>query len=177
VTARAAFLDRDGVINRATVREGRPYPPSSVNELEILPGVTQALDRLKASGYRLIVVTNQPDVARGTIPRAVVDKINAALMATLPLDAIRSCFHDSAAGCNCRKPRPGLLLDAALEFDIDLGASWMVGDRWRDIEAGRAAGCRTVFVDYRYDEAQPEQVDFCVGSLLEAAEIILQEDT
>jgi D-glycero-D-manno-heptose 1,7-bisphosphate phosphatase len=165
------------VINRAFVRDGRPYPPSSVAELELLPGVLEALERLKAAHYRLIVVTNQPDVARGTTPRLIVDQINARLMAALPLDAIRTCYHDSSAGCECRKPRPGLLLDAANEFNIDLGASWMVGDRWRDVEAGSAAGCRTIFLDYRYSETQPVNADFRVGTLLEAAAIILREQT
>ncbi len=171
---RAAFLDRDGVINRAIVRGARPYPPSSLQELEILPGVVEALDLLRAAGFRLIVVTNQPDVARGTTTRAVVDEINASLMALLPLDAIRTCFHDSNDGCACRKPRPGLLLEAATEFNIELRDSWMVGDRWRDVEAGRAAGCRTIFIDYGYDEKQPPEVEHRVSSLLEATRTILK---
>jgi D-glycero-D-manno-heptose 1,7-bisphosphate phosphatase len=177
VSARALFLDRDGVVNRAIVRNRRPYPPSSVRELAILPNVPEALARLRSAGIRAIVVTNQPDVARGTIPRAVVEEIHGTLMAQLPLDAIRSCFHDSGDGCACRKPSPGLLLDAAREFDIDLKRSWMVGDRWRDIEAGRAAGCRTMFIDYGYDEKQPTEVDHRVGSLLEAVDFILREPT
>jgi D-glycero-D-manno-heptose 1,7-bisphosphate phosphatase len=173
VKARAVFLDRDGVVNRALLRGGRPYPPSSVHELEVLPGVPEALHRLKAAGYRLIVVTNQPDVARGTSPRAVVDEINAALLACLPLDAMRTCFHDESDHCECRKPLPGLLIGAAREFDIDLAASWMIGDRWRDIEAGLAAGCRTIFVDHGYDERQPTRVSHRVGSLVEGSDIIL----
>ncbi len=171
----AAFLDRDGVINRAIVREGRPYPPSSVAELEILPGVPGALESLKAAGFRLIVVSNQPDVARGSTLRATVDEINATLMRSLPLDAIRCCLHDSHDDCACRKPRPGLLLRAAADFHIDLSSSWMVGDRWRDIEAGRAAGCRTIFIDYAYNETRPSRTDHCVTSLPEAVSIMLGE--
>jgi len=174
---RATFLDRDGVINRAIVRAGRPYPPASVAELEILPGVASALGALRAAGFRLIVVSNQPDVARGSTPQAAVAQINEALLSALPLDAIRCCLHDHQHECDCRKPRPGLLLRAAAEFGIDLSSSWMVGDRWRDIAAGRAAGCRTIFIDYAYDEARPQQPHHCVASLAEAAQIILGEST
>jgi len=169
---RAVFLDRDGVINRAVVRDGKPYPPAHLGEMELLPGVAEALRDLKASGFLLIVVTNQPDVARGTTPRSVVEQINGYLADTLPIDEFRTCYHDSPDGCNCRKPLPGALLDAASLNDIDLASSYMVGDRWRDIEAGQRAGCKTVFIDYGYDEKQPEHVDFRVGSLSEAAQII-----
>jgi D-glycero-D-manno-heptose 1,7-bisphosphate phosphatase len=173
----AIFLDRDGVINRAILRDGKPYPPESLAALEILPGVAEALARLKAAGYGLVVVTNQPDVARGTTPRNLVDSINETLQHALPLDSIRACFHDSADDCLCRKPKPGMLLAAAEELDLDLSASYMVGDRWRDVEAGRRAGCRTVFIDYHYDEPRPETPDYVVGSLLEAAQIILNGGT
>jgi D-glycero-D-manno-heptose 1,7-bisphosphate phosphatase len=169
----AVFLDRDGVINRAIVRDGRPYPPASLDELEILAGVREALADLRRAGYALVVVTNQPDVARGTTPRVLVESINEGLKKALPLDSIRACFHDSVDDCTCRKPRPGMLLDAAQEMALDIAHSYMVGDRWRDIEAGRRAGCRTIFVDNRYDEPRPENPDFVVASLLEATKIIL----
>lgn len=171
----AVFLDRDGVINRAQVRAGKPYPPASLAELEILPGVPQALEDLKAAGFRLIVVTNQPDVARGTASRQSVDAMNDALLQQLPLDAVYTCFHDSADACDCRKPQPGLLLQAASRFHVGLPESFMVGDRWRDVEAGQRAGCRTIFIDYGYDEKQPESCDFRAGSLADAAQIILKE--
>jgi D-glycero-D-manno-heptose 1,7-bisphosphate phosphatase len=172
---RAVFLDRDGVINRATIRDGRPHPPATVDEFELLPGVPEALRRLKAEEYLLIVVTNQPDVARGLVRRETVDAIHARLAAALPVDDIRCCDHDDGDGCSCRKPRPGMLLDAAAAHGVDLGASVMVGDRWRDVEAGRRAGCATVLVDYAYAEpgAAPDAV---VGSLLEAADWILARD-
>jgi D-glycero-D-manno-heptose 1,7-bisphosphate phosphatase len=121
-----------------------------------------------------VVVTNQPDVARGTQTRAELDAIHARLSAQLPLDAIRACLHDDADRCACRKPAPGLLLDAARDLDLDLSASVMVGDRWRDIEAGRAAGCRTVFINYHYAERQPEHFDVELSSLAEAATWILE---
>jgi D-glycero-D-manno-heptose 1,7-bisphosphate phosphatase len=168
----AVFLDRDGVINRTQVRARSPYPPSSLEELEILPSVPHALSTLKAHGYALIVVTNQPDVARGTSTRELVDRIHGRLKSELDLDAILTCFHDDADECDCRKPKPGLLLRAADDVGIDLSSSFMVGDRWRDVEAGRRAGCRTFFIDYGYGEAPPRACDFRVGSLVEASGII-----
>jgi D-glycero-D-manno-heptose 1,7-bisphosphate phosphatase len=170
---RAVFLDRDGVINRALVRNGRPYPPATLSEVEILPEVRQAMLALHKKDWLLVVVTNQPDVARGTTSRAQVEAINAHLRQELPIDDFRTCFHDSGDGCSCRKPLPGALLDAARAHNIDLGASYMVGDRWRDTEAGASAGCKTFFIDYGYDEKQPESVDFRVRSLSEATDIIL----
>jgi len=173
LSARAVFLDRDGVIIRPELRNGRPYPPVSVDQVEVLPGVSESLARLRAAGFRLIVVTNQPDVARGQQRREVVEAIHAELRARLPLDDIRVCYHDETDECDCRKPRPGLLLEAARHAMVDLGRSFMVGDRWRDIEAGHRAGCSAVFIDYGYAEARPEQPDACCGSLPEAVDWIL----
>jgi D-glycero-D-manno-heptose 1,7-bisphosphate phosphatase len=169
---RAVFLDRDGVLNKALVRAGKPYPPTSLAELEILPGVPDALERLRLREFLLIVVSNQPDVARGTVTRGTVEAINSALERVLPIDEFIICYHDDADGCSCRKPRPGMLRDAARKWSIDLSASFMVGDRWRDVEAGRSAGCKTVFIDHGYDERQPIQVDCQVKSLFEAAAFI-----
>src|SRR5262249_2073394 len=138
---RAVFLDRDGVINDAIVRGDRPYPPAAVDELRIPPGTADALARLKQQDFLLIVVTNQPDVARGKQQRDTVDEIPRRLRAELPLDDVFTCFHDDADACDCRKPRPGLLLRAAREYGIDLSRSYMAGDRWRDIDAGANAGC------------------------------------
>ncbi len=173
LTRRAVFLDRDGVLNRALVRDGLPYPPRGVAELEILPGVGEALEALYGAGFRLLVVTNQPDIARGTVSAAEVAAIHAHLMAGLRLDGIYVCPHDDKDGCSCRKPLPGLLLQAAQEWSIDLATSYMVGDRWRDIEAGRKAGCTTVLVDYGYREKLYSAPDYTVESLLAAAEWIL----
>ena len=169
----AVFLDRDGVINRALVRDGKPYSPAKLAEMEILPGVTDALEALHDAGFMLIVVTNQPDVARGTTPKTVVEEINMHLMSCLPIDEFRTCYHDSGDGCDCRKPLPGSLIAAANKHVINLGESYMIGDRWRDIEAGQTAGCKTIFIDYGYDEKQPASMDFRVRSLLEATQIIL----
>jgi len=171
---RAVFLDRDGVINRAVVRDGKPYPPGSVAEFELLPGVEEACARLKAAGWLLVVATNQPDVGRGTQRREDVEAMHAAMTARLPMDRVEVCY-DPGQGqpSEFRKPAPGMLLRAARELDIDLVASWMVGDRWRDIDCGAAAGCRTIFLDYGYDEKLCAAPDFRTGSLREAAALIL----
>lgn len=171
---RAVFLDRDGVIIRAVIRDGRPYPPADFDSLEILPGVPEAMRALHDAGWLLIVVTNQPDVARGNANRADVELMNDYLQQSLLIDDFKTCYHDSADGCNCRKPKPGALLEAARMYDIDLVSSFMVGDRWRDTEAGESAGCRTIFVDYGYAEKQPDKFTYRVRSLSEAAEIILR---
>jgi D-glycero-D-manno-heptose 1,7-bisphosphate phosphatase len=174
VGRRAVFLDRDGVLNAAVVRDGLPYPPGDKDEVELLPGVAEACQRLRESGFELIVVTNQPDIARGTQTSAAVGRINDALLAVLPLDEIVVCPHDDADGCTCRKPKPGMLVETAERRGIDLAASFMVGDRWRDVEAGRRAGCRTVFLDHGYDE-RPVAPDATVSDLSEAAAWILDD--
>jgi D-glycero-D-manno-heptose 1,7-bisphosphate phosphatase len=170
---RAVFLDRDGVINRASVRGGRPFPPATEEALEVLPGVADALARLHAAGFRLVVVTNQPDIARGRQRRDIVDRMHARLRAELPIDDFRVCDHDDRDECACRKPKPGLLEAAAREGGLALDRSFMVGDRWRDVEAGRRAGCTTIFIDCGYDEPRPEAADASVRSLAEAADWIL----
>jgi len=176
VKQRAVFLDRDGVLNYAPVREGKPYPPSRPEDVEILPGVRAALAQLKEAGYLLIVVTNQPDVARGTMRRELVEQINAHLGEQLPIDEFRVCYHDDAENCPCRKPKPGLILDAAREHAVDLAGSWMVGDRWRDVDAGAAAGCRTVWIDLGYRERGPAHPpDLRVMDLCEAVRKIVIE--
>jgi D-glycero-D-manno-heptose 1,7-bisphosphate phosphatase len=172
---RAVFLDRDGVLNRAIIRNGRPYPPPSPDVFEILPGTVQAVHRLHNAGFLLIVATNQPDVARGTQRREVVEAMNAQLAAAMPLDEFRVCYDDGD-DCHCRKPKPGLLLDAAKAHAIDLSASFMVGDRWRDVEAGRRAGCRTVFIDRGYHERRPDPpADHTTADLPSAVTWILSQ--
>jgi D-glycero-D-manno-heptose 1,7-bisphosphate phosphatase len=173
VIMRAVFLDRDGVINRTTVRDGKPHPPETLEELEVLDGVPDALSKLRKAGFRLIIVTNQPDVARGAQTRETVEAMHARLTSALAVDEIVACYHDGDA-CDCRKPKPGALIDAARRHDIELERSFMVGDRWRDIEAGQRAGCRCLFVDHGYREQQPAGPFVRVDSLAAAAEWILE---
>ncbi|MEA2235621.1 MAG: D-glycero-D-manno-heptose 1,7-bisphosphate phosphatase [Thermoanaerobaculia bacterium] len=173
VVARAVFLDRDGVINRAIVRDGKPHPPESVDELEVLSGVADALSKLRSAGFRLIVITNQPDVARGTQTRDKVEAMHERLASELAIDEVLTCFHDGD-DCDCRKPKPGAILAAARRHDVEVERSFMVGDRWRDIEAGQRAGCRCLFVDNGYRERQPEAPFVRVPSLAAAADWILE---
>ena len=171
---RAVFLDRDGVINRSIVTDGKPYAPTSLETLEILPGVPEALLSLRSVGYLNIVVTNQPDVGAGKLSRATADAMSAYLLERLAIDAVKVCFHTEKDNCRCRKPMPGLLLDAAAEFDVDLGKSYMIGDRWRDVGAAHAAGCQALFLDYGYAERRPEPPYLLVESLAKAAVLILR---
>lgn len=177
VSRRAVFLDRDGVINRAVVRNGRPYPPDSLAALEILPGVAEALARLRAAGFINVIVTNQPDVATGRQKRELVEAMHEFLLSHFPVDAVKVCYHADADNCACRKPKPGMLFEAARELDIDLTASFMVGDRWRDVAAGQAAGCKCLFLDSGYQEKQPEKPYVAVKSLLESASLIVTEES
>jgi D-glycero-D-manno-heptose 1,7-bisphosphate phosphatase len=172
---RAVFLDRDGVLNEAIVRDGKPYPPRDLGELVIAYGARAALDELKRQGFLLIVITNQPDIVRGKTSRADVDKINGHLATMLPLDAIEVCEHDDDNQCDCRKPKPGLILRARERFGIDLATSFMVGDRWRDIEAGRHAGCRTILIGDGYCETFPCAPTINLVSLPLAASWIINQ--
>jgi D-glycero-D-manno-heptose 1,7-bisphosphate phosphatase len=169
---KAVFLDRDGVINSSVVINGKPYPPNKLDQLRILPNVDLAINLFKKSGYLCIVVTNQPDVARGKIGLESVDEINQFLLKHLSLDEFYACYHDDSDNCECRKPKPGSILLAAKKHNISLHQSYMIGDRWRDIEAGENAGCKTVFIDYNYVEKRPANPTYTVSSLLEAAQII-----
>jgi transaldolase len=170
---RAVFLDRDGVLNHAVLRDGKPHPPADAASMTIVAGAADALLRLRERDFRLIVVTNQPDVARGTQQRDVVEAMNEKLRAALPVDEVVVCWHDGDE-CDCRKPKPGALLDAARRHGIDLAQSFMVGDRWRDIEAGQRAGVRCLFIDHGYRERQPEGEFVRVDSIGSAAEEILR---
>jgi D-glycero-D-manno-heptose 1,7-bisphosphate phosphatase len=171
----AVFLDRDGVLNRVFLHgDGKTHPPATPAELEILPGVHEACMALRRAGYLQIVVSNQPDVARGTQTREVVEAINNVLRAQVLVDEILVCYHDDADKCACRKPNPGLLLEAAQRFDLNLNDSFLVGDRWSDIEAGQRVGCKTILLNAPATAAPPVKPDFQTTSLKEAAEWILR---
>jgi D-glycero-D-manno-heptose 1,7-bisphosphate phosphatase len=176
VMARAVFLDRDGVIVIPEFRDGRSFAPTRLDRYEFYPDAAVALSRLKAAGFKLVVVTNQPDVGNGLIAGDVVNEMHDRLRSAMPLDAIKACFHIQSAECECRKPKPGMLLEAARELQIDLARSYMVGDRAGDIEAGETAGCRTVFIDLDYRERRPVAPTFTVRSISEAADCILNSN-
>ncbi|MBU3632862.1 HAD-IIIA family hydrolase [Polynucleobacter sp. AP-Feld-500C-C5] len=176
MNARAVFLDRDGVINASIVREGKPYPPNSLNDFTYLPGAVEGIKRLRQAGYLIIVVTNQPDVATGLQKKATVELMHAQLYKDKLCDDIKVCYHIDKDLCDCRKPKPGMLLQAAFEWGIELTTSFMVGDRWRDVEAGNAAGCSSYFIDYQYQEREPTGPFKRVRSLEEASQCILNEN-
>jgi len=167
------FLDRDGVLNATLQQDGRPVSPTTLDDFRILPGVASALESLKQRGARLIVVTNRPDVQRGVVSRETVDAMHAKLQRELPIDEIKTCFHTDEDQCACRKPKPGMILEAARQWGIDVGRSYLVGDRARDMFAGRNAGCRTVLVDWGYDLEARDHADAVVDSLPSAARVIL----
>jgi D-glycero-D-manno-heptose 1,7-bisphosphate phosphatase len=171
----AVFLDRDGVLNRVFVRDGVTHPPSSAQEFELLPGAADAVRRLHDVGFALVVVTNQPDVARGIQTRKRVERIHACLLAELPMLKVLACYHDDGDGCACRKPKPGMLLEAARRWRLDLRRSFLVGDRWSDVRAGQAAGCRTVLIETPYSGRSRCQPDYCARDLAEATEWILPQ--
>jgi D-glycero-D-manno-heptose 1,7-bisphosphate phosphatase len=174
MVGRAAFLDRDGVINANVPRDGRPVAPTRIEELRILPGVAEAIAKLKAEQFMVIVVTNQPDLATGRLTRAALQAIHDELLRRLPIDDIKICPHTAADACPCRKPKPGMLVEAAAEYEIALNNSFVIGDRISDIEAGIAAGCGlTALIDYGYGIPTFGLPDIIAGSLLEAVNYIL----
>jgi D-glycero-D-manno-heptose 1,7-bisphosphate phosphatase len=163
----AVFLDRDGVLNRVVWREGKPASPRAVDELEIEPEAHEALAALRAAGYLLLVVTNQPDVRRGLMPAEALDAIHVRLAQTLPVDDIAACTHDNADDCACRKPKPGMLLELSRRHGVDLSRSWMVGDQDRDIACGKAAGCRTILLERFYNSGANSHPDMGSGAVVE----------
>lgn len=174
---RAVFLDRDGVLNRAIVRNGKPYPPASVEEMELMPSAGPSLRRLKDAGFLLLVVTNQPDVARGKQTLAAVEAMHERMRSVLPVDDFLVCYHDDRDACECRKPKPGLLLEGARRYGLNLKDCVLIGDRWRDVGAAHSAGCHSVLIDYQYNEpvshpearvsSLDEAVDFIMASIAE----------
>jgi D-glycero-D-manno-heptose 1,7-bisphosphate phosphatase len=168
----AVFLDRDGVINQISVSNGVPHPPAGIEEFRFLPGVRAACEALNSAGYLLIVVTNQPDVARGTQTQEQVEQINRLVARELPVEFVLSCYHDDADGCECRKPKPGLLLAAAAKREIDLTSSFMIGDRWSDVQAGKAAGCKTILIERSYSQHDKCKPDWKAQDLPAASKLI-----
>lgn len=173
----AVFLDRDGVVNAVRLVNGNPVPPANPGDFRILPDVAAACHLLKSMGFRLVVATNQPDVGRGTLSQAAVEQMHHEMCRLLPIDHVEVCFAagNEAPPCVDRKPLPGMLLRAAGLLQIDISSSWMIGDRWKDVRCGQAAGCRTIFIDRHYAEATNCVPDFIAADLQEAAAIIRNE--
>lgn len=168
---RTVFFDRDGTLNEAIVIAGKPYPPASVEQTRLLPGAAECVAAIKRMGFRVAIATNQPDATTGKTPRATIEAINAYVAAACGIEDVWTCWHVDADGCDCRKPKPGLLFAAAREGDLDLSRSVMVGDRWRDIEAGRAASCTTILLGAGYAE-RPVKPDHFAATLADVARIV-----
>jgi D-glycero-D-manno-heptose 1,7-bisphosphate phosphatase len=173
----AIFLDRDGVLNVPIIKKGKTFPPDKLEDFILLPGVKTACQKLKNAGFVLVVITNQPDVSTGRQKREVVEAMHEKLNELLPIDDIRVCYHVGEDNCGCRKPKPGMIFASASEYGVNLSKSFVVGDRWRDIEAGQQAGCACFFIDYNYRERRPDEPFESVQSLEEAAEIILSKSS
>ena len=171
---KAIFLDRDGVINKSFIKNGLPFSPTSFAQLKILPGVKESIFRLQKLNFVCLIVTNQPDVSRGQIKKKTVVTMNNYLKDELKLDDIFVCYHDDYDNCECRKPKSGLLLDAGKKWDVDLKESYMIGDRWKDIEAGNRLGCKTIFINRNYKEKKPIDPNFSTDTLLNAVHLIEQ---
>src|SRR5579859_4916819 len=171
----AVFLDRDGTLNVQLVRDGKPYAPDRLEDFRLYDGVVEGCRLLKAAGFVLVVVTNQPEVGRGTISAKTIEAMHLRLKALVPeIERVEACFDPGRGeSSRRRKPEPGMIFDAADALGIDLARSWMVGDRWRDVDCGKRAGVRTVFIDFGYAEELKAQPDFTVSSFVEAARIIL----
>ncbi len=167
---RAVFLDRDGVLNELVQREGAAVSPRVAGEFRLRPGAATFVRRLRSGGLLVFVVTNQPDVARGLLPRPELDAMTAVLVRSLAVDEVAVCPHDDADACPCRKPQPGLVPGLAGRWGVDLGASFLVGDSWRDVEAGRRAGCTTILLDG--GQRGTTAPDHMVETLDEAAAVI-----
>jgi D-glycero-D-manno-heptose 1,7-bisphosphate phosphatase len=174
---RAVFLDRDGVLNRSEVRDGKPYAPRDPADFRLLPGVAQAVAALKNAGFLVIVVTNQPDLGHGLITQQALAAMHRRITDKAPVDEIIVCPHRQDEGCSCRKPKPGMMLRAQRRWNIDLARSYMVGDRWNDVVAGNAAGIYTIHIDRRYTESVDFTPNASVRSLKAATRHILARES
>lgn len=168
----AIFLDRDGVINKSIIKNNLPYSPKQKNNFVIIDGVKEAISIFNSLNFIPVVITNQPDVSRGIMTKKMVDWQHSRLYEVLGIENYFTCYHDDSDFCECRKPKAGLIKEASKKLNIDIKKSFLVGDRWKDIKAGQNAGCSCFFIDYQYNEKEPEPPFQRVNSLLEAARII-----
>jgi D-glycero-D-manno-heptose 1,7-bisphosphate phosphatase len=171
---RAVFLDRDGVLNKAIIRNGQAYSPRSKEEFILVDGVVDAVAALRSTNFKIFIVTNQPDIARGLLAQADLDWMTEQILSHINVDEILVCPHDDHHGCVCRKPAPGMLIECSRKWRIDLQSSYMVGDGWKDMEAGKKAGCKCILIDAEYNKGV--SADWRANSLVEAIKIILKRE-
>ena len=172
MTKKGIFFDRDGVINKSLILNNKPYPPKSLKDFEFFENIEKTLEQVRKSGFMSFIFTNQPDVARGALGKDKIEEINKYIYSKLPINKIYCCYHDDKDNCECRKPKAGMLYEAAKEFDVDLKKSFVVGDRWRDIDAGNLAGCKTIFIDYGYSEKLKTKPDYTINKIDEIIDLI-----
>lgn len=169
--AGGVFLDRDGVLNVPTVIDNKAHAPLSLKDFSIVPGAPAAVERIRDAGFPVIIVTNQPQIATGSLQWDALHAMHTMLQAQVAVDDIFVCHHEDSERCTCRKPKPGMLEEAAGKWRLDLSRSYLIGDTWRDIEAGRAAGCYTVLLDRPY--SGPSEPECRVDTLAQAVDHIL----
>jgi len=169
---KALFWDRDGVLNKIIMRDGKPSSPWRIEEFEILPDVKRCLEKTKEMGFLNIVFTSQPDISRGFLKTEELEKMHRIISKTLSVDEIKFCPHDDKDNCECRKPKPGLIVEAVKKWSIDLDKSYVVGDSWKDIKAGKSVGCKTFLLRKKYNKDYKEDYDFEINSLKQMVEII-----
>ena len=169
----AIFLDRDGVINFTKIIRGKPYAPKYYKDFRIFSNTEKCLNSIKQMGFLAIVITNQPDIGNKKTSHLEVKKMHDKLYSLKTIDKIYVCPHSQLENCVCRKPSPYLFFSAKKEFNIDMKKSWMIGDRYTDIQAGNVAGLKTIFIDRKYKETLNKQIS-CkkVNSLIEAINYI-----
>ena len=172
---KAVFLDRDGIINEPIVKGGKPFSPESVEQFKFCSGISELSNQLVDCDFILFIVTNQPEVARGTILKRKVEEIHDHIRSALPIKEIMSCYHDDQDNCECRKPKPGAIINACRRYFLEPEKSYMIGDRWKDIDAGNAAGCKTIFLDRGYNERKPTTQNYTVSSIKEVVDIISKD--
>ncbi len=171
---RAIFLDRDGVISKIILKNGQPFGPRKFEHFELLEGRKEVLEEFKSRGFLIIVITNQPDIARGLLEKSTLERMHKLIKDNLPIDDVFVCWHDDRDACSCRKPKPGMLLKAAKKWDINLRESFFIGDQWKDAEAGRNAGCKTILLDYPYNKGV--ESDFRVNDFKAVLSFLPKED-
>ena len=171
----AVFLDRDGVLNRSLVRDGKSYAPRRMEDFKLLPYAVTSVEKLLKVGFLVIVVTNQPDINNGLVSIESVNAMHSILKEKTHVTDIFLCPHSQNEGCHCRKPKPGMLMAAAKKYNIDLQKSFMVGDRSSDVDAGLEAGCRAIFLNRHYKEPSPLKQEKTFSSLNSVTNYIIHQ--
>lgn len=169
---KAIFLDRDGILNKVIIRRGKPSSPWNLKDFKLLSHIEKYLKTLNEIGFLNIVFTNQPDVKRGYLKIEDLEKMHQIIAEKLPIDEITFCPHDDKDNCSCRKPKPGLIFEAAKKWSIDLKNSFVIGDNWKDVVAGKNAGCKTILIKRSYNKNLKDSYDFEAKNLKDAVKII-----